>query len=313
MNKNKKLLLTLLTTGAVLMGMGISVPAQTAGEALTEEALTKTAGEALTESAGREGFTQVASSADMADVEDVVEDWMVPIPAADVANGVYDVEVLSSSAMFPIVEGLLAVSDDSMSLKITMGGDGYLYVYPGTPEDAAAADPKDYVAFEEDDEGRQTYTIPVSALDEGFKCAAFSKRKEKWYDRTLLIPSYSMPADALPQKSMSTVESLELEDGTYSVDALLQGGSGRASITSPAALTVQDGQATLEVIFSSPHYDYMLVKGERYEPVNEEGNSTFLIPIDGFDYQMPVVADTTAMSKPHEINYTILLDSASIR
>ncbi len=31
-----------------------------------------------------------------------------------------------------------------------------------------------------------------------------------------------------------------------------------------------------------------------------------------FDKEVPVTADTTAMSVPHEIEYTILLDSASI-
>ena len=67
------------------------------------------------------------------------------------------------------------------------------------------------------------------------------------------------------------------------------------------------------MIFSSPHYDYMIVGDEKYEPVNEEGNSTFIIPVEGFDYSMPVTADTTAMSKPHEIEYTIQLDSASIK
>ena len=111
---------------------------------------------------------------------------------------------------------------------------------------------------------------------------------------------------------MTTVEDLGLEDGEYMVDALLQGGSGRASITSPAALTVENDKASLEVIFSSPNYDYMIVDEVRYEPVNEEGNSTFIIPVNGFDYSMPVTADTTAMSTPHEIDYTITLDSASI-
>lgn len=113
--------------------------------------------------------------------------------------------------------------------------------------------------------------------------------------------------------AMTTLEELGLEDGEYVIDALLQGGSGKASISSPAVLTVEDGKASLEVIFSSPNYDYMIVGDEKYEPVNEEGNSTFIIPVDGFDYSMPVTADTTAMSKPHEIDYTIQLDSASIK
>ena len=53
--------------------------------------------------------------------------------------------------------------------------------------------------------------------------------------------------------------------------------------------------------------------GERYDPVNTEGNSTFLIPLSGMDVQMPVTADTVAMSTPHEIDYTILVDSSTLR
>lgn len=284
-----------------------------AGTACAQEAVSEALTEAVSEAAAKAGdMSQVASAGEMTTVEDVVEDWMVPIPAENIENGVYDVEVLCSSSMFAIDSAVLVVSDDSMSLKMTMGGDGYLYVYPGTPEEAASADETDYIAYEEDENGKQTYTIPVEAVDEGIKCAAFSRRKEKWYDRTLVVPSTSLPGGAILNMEMTTVEDLSLEDGSYTVEALLQGGSGKASISSPASLTVEDGEAFLEVIFSSSHYDYMIVNGEKYEPVNEEGNSTFIIPVSGFDYNMPVTADTTAMSKPHEIDYTIRLDSATI-
>ena len=45
--------------------------------------------------------------------------------------------------------------------------------------------------------------------------------------------------------------------------------------------------------------------GEKFFPINEEGYSTFLIPIPVFDEPVPVVADTTAMSVPHEIDYEL--------
>ena len=50
----------------------------------------------------------------------------------------------------------------------------------------------------------------------------------------------------------------------------------------------------------------------QYDPVNTEGNSVFEIPVSGFDWKMPVLADTTAMSTPHEIDYTLTFDSASL-
>ena len=96
-----------------------------------------------------------------------------------------------------------------------------------------------------------------------------------------------------------------LADGEYQVSVTLEGGSGRASVTSPTKLEVQEGRAILTVEWSSSNYDYMVVDGERYLPVNEGGNSTFEIPVAVLDKPFSVVADTTAMSTPHEISYTL--------
>jgi hypothetical protein len=57
----------------------------------------------------------------------------------------------------------------------------------------------------------------------------------------------------------------------------------------------------------------MIVDGQRYVPVNTEGNSVFEIPVLYFDKPMSVTADTTAMSEPHEIEYTLLFDSSSVK
>ena len=110
-----------------------------------------------------------------------------------------------------------------------------------------------------------------------------------------------------------TEQDTSLEDGEYTANVKLEGGSGRASVDSDAKIKVTDGQAYATIVWSSSHYDYMLVDGEKYEPVNEDGNSVFEIPVDGFDYPMEVVADTVAMSTPHEIEYTLQFDSASIK
>lgn len=96
-----------------------------------------------------------------------------------------------------------------------------------------------------------------------------------------------------------------LEDGEYTVNVTLEGGSGRASVDTPAKVTVTDGQAHATIVWSSANYDYMLVDGEKYLNENEGGNSTFTFPIDGVPCEMDVVGDTTAMSTPHEIDYTL--------
>ncbi|MGN0692316.1 MAG: hypothetical protein ACI4K7_08215, partial [Oscillospiraceae bacterium] len=169
-----------------------------------------------------------------------------------------------------------------------------------------------YIPFEETDSGEHVFTVPVEALDMPIDCAAFSKNKEKWYDRTLIFRSNSLPDSAYADGVLVTAETLGLADGEYTVEVALEGGSGRASVSSPARLTVENGQAYAEIVWSSSGYDYMVVGGERYDMTNTEGNSTFVIPVTRFDGKMTVSADTTAMSVPHEIEYTLYFDSSTV-
>lgn len=100
--------------------------------------------------------------------------------------------------------------------------------------------------------------------------------------------------------------------GEYLIEVTLSGGSGRAQIELPARLTVADGRATAVVRWSSPYYEYMLIDGAYYYPVNSEGNATFAIPVL-LDQDMAISAQTMAMSQPHEIDYTLRFDSASLK
>jgi hypothetical protein len=232
-------------------------------------------------------------------------------------DGTYDVTVDSSSSMFNIVSCKLTVTDGKMSAVMTMGGTGYLYLYMGTGEEAAKADQSEFISFVENENGEHTFEIPVEALDAGIDCAAFSKRKEMWYDRVLCFRADSLPAEAYADGAATTVDSLSLADGTYTVAVTLEGGSGKASVSSPTTLTVENGKAYALIVWSSPNYDYMVVDDVKYETANQElglqGNSAFQIPVDGFDRKLSVKADTTAMSTPHEIDYTLYFDSSSIK
>lgn len=105
---------------------------------------------------------------------------------------------------------------------------------------------------------------------------------------------------------------MNLADGEYTVEVTMEGGSGRASIQSPTELTIENGQAQAEIVWSSSHYDYMMVNGDKYLPVNTEGNSTFEIPVSVFDEPMTAIGDTTAMSVPHEVEYTLTFASESV-
>ena len=100
------------------------------------------------------------------------------------------------------------------------------------------------------------------------------------------------------------------KDGEYTAAVTMEGGSGRAAIESSAKVTVEDGKAYATVIWNSPNYDYMIVDDEKYMNENTEGNSTFTIPVAEFDKDMKVIGDTTAMSVPHEVEYTLRFELA---
>lgn len=297
MNSKKTLLAALLAALMLTSGCGSSPSQQQ----------TDTAAQT-----GETGTSNVASASDMAEVEEVVEEGMTPISGDKVKDGTYNVTVKSSSKMFDITACELTVESGKMTATMHMGGKGYLYVYMGTGEQAAAADEADYIPFTEQADGTHSFTVPVDALDEGIDCAAFSKKKEKWYDRTILFRADSLPMDAFADGVVTTPDSLSLADGSYTADVALAGGSGRASVQSPAELTVKDGKVTAKIVWSSKNYDYMKVGDTKYDTVIEDEHSTFEIPVSCFDWAMAVKADTTAMSEAHEIDYTLTFDSASV-
>ena len=104
----------------------------------------------------------------------------------------------------------------------------------------------------------------------------------------------------------------ELTDGEYMIEVTLSGGSGRASVESPAALVIDGETITATIVWSSPYYEYMLVDGVQYDPVQTEGNSTFEIPVV-LDADMAVSASTIAMSEPHLVEYTLHFDSSTVK
>ena len=119
--------------------------------------------------------------------------------------------------------------------------------------------------------------------------------------------------EVLAQEESSGAVEMNMEDGEYAIQVDMEGGSGKAGVSSPTAMIVEDGRAYARLQWSSSNYDYMVVDGEKYLPVNEEGmNSVFEIPILAMDEPMPVIADTTAMGTPHEVDYTLLFYADSI-
>lgn len=230
-----------------------------------------------------------------------------PVSASDLNDGTYTIKVDSSSSMFNVTDCQLTVADGKMTAVMTMGGTGYQYLFMGKGADAEESG---YIPFEETSDGANTFTVPVESLNTEIDCSAFSKKKEEWYDRTLVFRADSLPAEAF--KNAPSSASSDIEDGEYTVEVTLEGGSGKSSVESPAKLTVENGKAFAEIVWNSPNYDYMIVDGEKVLPFNTDGNSSFKIPVSEFDSKIDVKADTTAMSEPHEIEYTLYFNSESI-
>lgn len=259
---------------------------------------------------------KVADASEMVDVVDVVDPGMVPVHADALLDGIYPIKMRSSSSMFKADHVCLEVKDGQMQAYLFMTSQSYAYMFAGTAQDAADADEARYIPLEKTDvegEELEAFLLPVDSLDEGLSFSSYSRRKEKWYDRTLLFEASSLPVNAFKNPPFTQVSVLNLKDGEYLVDVKLDGGSGRANVVSPAKLTISDGKAVAHIVWSSNNYDFMLVDGEKYMPVDDEsGNSAFDIPVAFFDYKLPVQADTTAMSQPHLIDYTLVFDSSSI-
>lgn len=236
---------------------------------------------------------------------------------AQLPDGVYTAEFSTDSSMFHVSEacdgkGTLTVKDGVMTIHISLGSKKILNLYPGLAEDAA----KDGAVLLEPTTDTVTYSdgmteevygfdVPVPVIGEEFDLALIGT-KGKWYDHKVKV------SDPVAEGTADTFDLSTVEDGTYTIELTMEGGSGRASIQSPAQLAIADGAATATLEWSSQNYDYMLVNGEKYLPVNTEGNSVFEVPVEALDAPLTMIGDTVAMSTPHEVEYTVTFHSETL-
>lgn len=193
----------------------------------------------------------------------------------------------------------------------TMSPSSYDYLYMGTDDEAYAAGKDawlkpvaevEYVNAKGQTKLGNQYEIPVESLDSEVEFIVHAKSSGNWFYRALVLDSSTVKEGT----------AYDIADGVYSIDVTLEGGSGRTTVVSPAKITVTNGVMVATIEWTSPNYDYMLVNGEKYLPVNTEGNSVFEIPVAALDVALDVIGDTVAMSKPKEIEYTLTFHSNSM-
>ena len=258
--------------------------------------------------------------------------------APQLAAGVYTAEFHTDSSMFHVNEacegkGTLTVKNGEMVIHISLTSKNIVNLYPGLAEDAKKEGAEllqptaDTVTYSDGmTEEVNGFDVPVPALDEEFDLALIGT-KGTWYDHKVSVTNPVPVEDASAETSDQSQEDAQaqnedsaqktaiasLADGTYTVELSFEGGSGKAQILSPATVTADGGKVTATVEWSSPNYDYMIVDGEKYLPVNTEGNSVFEIPVSDFDEPLTVIGDTVAMIKPHEVEYTITFHADTLQ
>lgn len=228
-----------------------------------------------------------------------------PAVAAKVLpDGEYTVDFETDSGMFRANEacngkGTLTVKDGIQTLHVSLQSKKIVNLYVGTAEAAQQSgavwlEPTvDTVTYSDGlSEEVFGFDIPVVSVGQEFDLAIIGT-KGVWYDHRVSVQN------PMPQA------------GEYTCEVTLNGGSGRASVASPAELTSDAETLTATIQWSSPHYEYMIVDGVQYDPIQTEGNSTFQIPVV-LDADMAVSASTVAMSQPHLVEYTLYFDSTTL-
>lgn len=221
-----------------------------------------------------------------------------PTPAEGTCeNGIYNVDVTSSSTMFRVVNCVLTSKNGKMTAVLTLSGTGYDYLYSGTAEEAAKADPSTYVPYVVDSEGKYTYEVPVESLDKGIAVAAFSHKNQIWYDRILTFQSGTLnkigevPADPTPAPGICA-------SGIYNVTV---DSSATMFRVVNCVLTSKNGKMTAVLTLSGTGYDYLYcgtaaeaatADPSAYVPyvADSEGKYTYEIPVESLDQGIAVAA-----------------------
>ncbi len=234
-----------------------------------------------------------------------------PVPLVELPDGIYTVDFTTDSPMFHVNEAyegksVMTVRSGRATLHLVMPSKNVVNLFLGKAE--AARQPGATLLFPLDErvvysdgvaETVYAYDLPVPAIDAKFD-GALVGRKGNWYDHRVRV-SHPVFVEALPPSG-------EIYRNEYLVPVALEGGSGRGGVESPAKVVVNGDGFCVTLKWTSPNYDYMIVDGARYEASVVDGRSVFEFTVPDLSFPIPVVADSVAMSRPHEIEYKLRFD-----
>lgn len=234
-----------------------------------------------------------------------------PVPTVDLPDGSYRVDFTSDSSMFhenEAYEGksVMTVESRRATLHLVMPSKNVVNLFLGKAEDARKEGAKLLIPTDERvvysdgvAESVYAYELPVPVIDADFDVALVG-RKGAWYDHRARVSN--------PVLIETSSRRVALAPGEYSIPVALEGGSGRGGVESPAAVVVAPDGNRVALRWSSPFYDYMIVDGTRYDATVVDKRSVFEFPVPDLSAPLAVVADSVAMSRPHEIEYTLRFD-----
>ncbi|MBR6478075.1 MAG: sirohydrochlorin cobaltochelatase [Lachnospiraceae bacterium] len=247
------------------------------------------------------------------------------LAAADLKEGVsYQAKFDTDSSMFGLNEvcggkGVLTVVGGKLYIHVTLKSKSVLNLFPGLAADAqkegaAILQPTLDVVTYDDGTKEEVYgfDVPVPYLDKEFDLALVGT-KGTWYDHKVSVSQVTEGAAnasvVVGSQAPALEEQTEASTSSNTTKITLNGGSGKATIESPAQVIKKDGKDYAVLIWNSKNYDYMIVDGVKYLNEAKEGeNSKFTIPIKAYGEEISVIGDTIAMSAPHEIEYTIIFE-----
>lgn len=202
--------------------------------------------------------------------------------AADLSEGRYMISVSTSSKMFRASKCEIVVRDGKPIADITLGGDGFGYLFAGTGESADAAGEAAWSPARVVERGKHSFFIPVPAFDVESDLAAWSIKYKKWYDYKVVFHANTL------RKKFS-----------FSYD----GGTGRTKIWCED-IEFKGASCLAKIVFDSENFTRVVADGREYIGEREDGRTTFVLPV-ALGGETKIEAETVAMSAPHMISYTL--------